>query len=187
MAMSRQNSFVFSPSHNETQRLAERSSFYCSECLKKIFKKIPSEDKDTSFHRDIHELVNCSNRCELCKYICNLFGNPHLEDFIARANEFNMKPVEIPGPDAAKTFVRRDGGGYITLYSLSREPRTAPKVGIYYKIDDSLSDVNGHLDRAIVTISLNHFVRRREDAKSFFLYMEAGTPRMLLIRIARSF
>lgn len=185
--MSRQNSLVVRSGRNDTQGLAERSDSYCSECLKKVFKRIPSDDKDSKFHRDIHELIDCSNRCELCKYICNLFGKPYLEDFIARANEFNMKPVETPTPDTANNIIRLENGSYTTLYLFSREPRTAPTVGIYYDTDDSLSDANGHFDHAIVSISLGHYVRSIDDAKSFFLYMKAGTHRVFLVRIARGF
>ncbi|EMD59792.1 hypothetical protein COCSADRAFT_101130 [Bipolaris sorokiniana ND90Pr] len=84
-----------------------------------------------------------------------------------------MKPVETLGPDAAKTFVYHDGG-YSSLLFLSRAPKTAPTVSIRYDTSDSLSDVNGNFDHAIVSISLNHFVRTVGDARSFFLYMEAG-------------
>lgn len=185
--MSRQNSLVVRSGRNDTQRLAERSDSYCSECLKKVFKKIPSDDKDSKFHRDIHELIDCSNRCELCKYICNLFGKPYLEDFIARANEFNMKPVETPTPDTANNIVRLESGSYTTLYLFSREPRTAPTLNISHDTRRSISDVNGHFDHAVVYIHLVHLIRKVKDARSFFLYMEAGMPRVFLVRIARGF
>ncbi|EUC47822.1 hypothetical protein COCMIDRAFT_89228 [Bipolaris oryzae ATCC 44560] len=85
-----------------------------------------------------------------------------------------MKPVETPSPDTANTIVSLDGGGYTTLYLLSREPRTTPTVGINYDTSKSISNMNGHFDRAIVLIYLRHFVGRREGGKSFLLYMEAG-------------
>ncbi|KAJ6192882.1 heterokaryon incompatibility protein-domain-containing protein [Bipolaris maydis] len=85
-----------------------------------------------------------------------------------------MKPVETPSPETANNFVYLEGGRYTTVYLLSREPRTAPTVGIEYDTHDSLSDANGHFDRAFVSIYLRHFVTRREDRKHFYLYMEAG-------------
>ncbi|EMD87073.1 hypothetical protein COCC4DRAFT_198535 [Bipolaris maydis ATCC 48331] len=84
-----------------------------------------------------------------------------------------MKPVETLGPDAANTIVYHIGG-FSSLLRLSQAPKTAPTVIIYYETRESISNVNGHFSWATVSIYLHHFVRTRNDARSFFLCMEAG-------------
>jgi hypothetical protein len=179
MAMSPQDSLVSGPSCNEIQH-PERNTSYCSECLEKFFDWGVFEQSYTNFHRDIYKLIDCGDRCELCRYICSLFGRPHLEDTIARANEYNMQPVETLGPDAAKTIVYHNGG-FRSLLPISRDPKPAPTISIYYDNKDSIFDANGYLDHAVIDIGLTHHVAKWEDRRLIDLYTKAGILHVSLV------
>lgn len=171
--MSQDNSLVSNPGRNESQRSPEETTFYCSECLEKILNWSLFKGKFMTLHQDIHELVDCGNRCGLCGYICNLFGKSHLEDYIARAVEYNKKPVEIVGPDAANIFVNHNGYTR-TLLSVSQDPKIPPTVGIHCYAPFSRSHTNGRLDYGVLSINLRHHVTTYDDSRTSVLYSEAG-------------
>lgn len=171
--MSRQDPLVHSPGHTKTQHSTERTPSYCTECLKNFLHWNAFEQQFVRFHRDIYELINCGDRCELCRYICSLWGTSDLEDYLARAVEYNEKPVETLGPDAANTIVYHNNG-YRSLLSISRDPKIAPTVQFHYNTSNSLSDKSGHVDHAIIYISPRHHVTKLDDRKAILVYTEAG-------------
>ena len=155
------------------------SMSYCSECLKKFLPwRIPDTAVFSSwfddFHRDLYELMECSNRCTLCQYICEAFGNVHLEEFLARVTEHNSKPEEVVEPGAAEEMVYYKDG-YRSLLSLSRAPKGAPTVSVRYYAQDSCVDSQGYVDHVVVVVILQHHVSEVwHDRKSFIVYTEAG-------------
>lgn len=172
--MSRQDPLVHSPGHTETQHSTKRNPSYCTECLERFFHWKAFERKFARFHRDIYELMDCGDRCELCKYICSLFGRPHLQDYLARAVDYNEKPVEPLPPNAANIMVRHHDG-YRSLLLISRDPKTAPTVDIWDVTRKPILDQNGHFDHAVLQINPMHHVTTRDDRKAIVIYTEAGT------------
>ncbi|KAI1668087.1 Heterokaryon incompatibility protein [Pyrenophora tritici-repentis] len=125
-------------------------------------------------HRDLYELMECSNHCSLCKYVCNLFGQTHLNRFLARVAEYNSKLKQLVDQEAAKEM-RSGKTGYRSSQSLSRAPQATPTVSIQCNASDSHVDPDGKLDRVVVCIRLEHHVSELwEDKKVFMLYSEAG-------------
>lgn len=173
-AMSRKNSLVYNPGHTGNQTPTERSTSFCAECREKLLSWGAFERNAISFHRDIDELIGCGKQCELCNYICNLFGTHQLEDYLARAIEYNNKPAEPLGPDAANTIVYHNDG-HRSLYLLSRDPKTTPTVDMRYDVRNSFLDSHGHLDHVTVQVIPCHHVTKRDDRRAFLLYTEAGT------------
>ena len=141
---------------------------YCSECLEKFlpwtsFDRADFPSWSDDFHRDLYDLIECSNRCTLCEYICNLFGRSHLEGFIARAEEHNAKPEE---PISDKV-------GHRSSFSLSS--KSAPTLSIRYYTQNSRFDSNGNIDHVVAVILLQHHVAELwNDRRAFMMYTEAG-------------
>ncbi|KAE8834233.1 hypothetical protein HRS9122_08313 [Pyrenophora teres f. teres] len=126
------------------------------------------------FHRDLYDLIECSNRCTLCAYICNLFGQSRLKGFLARVAEHNSFPGESADLDDAKEM-GHDKLGLRTSPSPSETPTDLPTVSIRNYTYDSRVDSNGHLDYVVVNVLLQHHVSDvRDDSKSFMLHTEAG-------------
>jgi len=155
------------------------SMSYCSECLEKILPwKIPDTAVLSSWfddlHRDLYELMECSKRCTLCQYICNLFGQSHLNRFLLRVTNYNSKSKERSDLEATKEMgYGRDDCK--SLRSLPQALQVAPTVSIQCNASDSYVESNGNIDRVVVCIRLEHHVSELwKDARVFMLYSEAG-------------
>jgi hypothetical protein len=189
--MFREDSIVHTSGCEEIQTPVTEDPPYCSECCKKLLWKVNVHHEEI-FHRDLYDLVECSNRCILCKYICNLFGQSHIEKHLVRVTENPSKPEEHIGTNATNATNRivYHSGGYTDLLALLRAPTISPKVSIECDwraikeapvvlvgcdTTDSCLDSNGHLDHILIRISVQSLLTGvRHDSRSFTVHTEFG-------------
>lgn len=155
---------------------SDNPSPYCSECLEKVLPWITFDRKDLpswfdNFHRDLYGLMECS-QCTLCQYICNLFGKPHLDNFLARVAEHNSNMEHPIDPDATKREIQDNVG---CRSSSAPPPKEAPTVSIRYYTQNSRVDSDGYIDHVVVVVLLQHHVSEVwHDRKAFMIYTEVG-------------
>jgi len=153
---------------------------YCSECMKKLLPWMTSDQPSfpswfDDFHRDLYELIECSNRCTLCEYICNLFGRFQLEGFLARVAEYSSTFWESIDLDVAK-HMDHNKVGFRTSLPASQTAKDPPTVSIRNDTYHTRVDADGHLDHFVVVVLLQHHISDvRDDSRSFMIHTETGT------------
>lgn len=186
--MYRKGSVIHAPSNEWMQPCVIGDPPYCSECCKKLLWRI-FDRRDEIFHLDLHDLMECSNRCILCEYICDLFGQNDLEEHLERATMNTPRLEEHAGFNIANRIVYHSGG-YTDLFTLSRAPTNKPRVSIECDwraakespivsigcdTTDSCPDPNGHLDHVSIRINLqSHLTGIIHDSRSFTVHTSFG-------------
>ena len=187
-AMYRKDSVVHAPGSEWIQPHVTGFLPYCSECCKKLLWRLVDR-RDEVFHLDLHDLMECRNRCILCEYICDLFGQDHLEEHLARTTT-NTPRLEKHTSFKTANRVVYHSGGYTDLLTLLRAPTNTPRVSIECDwraakaspivtiecdTTESCPDPNGHLDHVSIRISIqNHPTGIIHDSRSFTVHTRFG-------------